>query len=152
MIRYGKSTQNAIAAVSRLAEVYREGLRLTSADISTDRHLSQTITAKLLTQLSQSGLISGSRGPGGGYALARPPAHISLYDITLIFEHGDSSVVCPFGPNHCGAGEPCPLHMKLVELNADFERFLKATTLNLFVSRKRPRLDGPPAVLPGEQG
>ena len=139
MIRYGKSTQNAIAAVSRLAEVYREGLRLTSADISKDRHISQTIAAKLLTQLSQSGLISGSRGPGGGYALSHPPDKISLYDITLIFERSDNNVVCPFGPNHCGAGKPCPLHAKLTELNADFEGFLKATTFDIFVSHKRPR-------------
>jgi Rrf2 family transcriptional regulator, iron-sulfur cluster assembly transcription factor len=139
MIRYGKSSQNAIAAMSRLAEVYKEGRRLTSQDISEDRHLTQTITAKLLTQLSQSGLVSGAPGPGGGYALARPPAEISLYDITLIFERGDDSVTCPFGPEHCGVGRPCPLHDKLVELRSEFEGFMKSTTIEIFVCMKRPR-------------
>jgi Rrf2 family protein len=134
MIRYGKSTQNAIAAMSRLAEVYDEGLRLTSGDISKDRHLSQTIIAKLLTQLSQFDLVTGSPGPKGGYKLARLPAEISLYDIALIFERSDDTVVCPFGPEHCGVGKTCPLHDKLARLHDEYEVFMKTTTIDIFVS------------------
>ena len=132
MIRYGKCTQNAIAAMSRLAEAYRDRLRLSSRDIARDRDLSPTLTAKLLTQLSQAGLVTGATGPGGGYALSSPPAGISLYDIASVFERTDDKIICPFGPNWCGTGENCPLHDKLTQLDDQFEHFLKTATLNMF--------------------
>ncbi len=132
MIKYGKSTQNAIAAMSRLAEVYDEGTRLSSAEIGKARNLPQTLTAKLLTTLSQHGLVSGAPGPGGGYALARPPAEISLYDIAVVFERPDDSLICPFGPGWCGNNDPCPLHERLLELDLLVNDFLQTTQLDIF--------------------
>lgn len=132
MIRYGKNTQNAIAAMSRLAEVYREGARLSSHDVAKVRKLPQTLVAKLLTQLSQAGLVTGSPGPGGGYTLAKPPEQICLYDIAEVFERVDDRVTCPFGPGWCGNNDPCPLHDKLVELDEQIEVFLRSTTFAEF--------------------
>ena len=132
LIRYGKTTQHAIAAMSRLAEVYVDGDRLSSGDIAKARSLSQTLVAKLLSTLSQVGLVSGAPGPGGGYALARPPAEITLLDIASVFERANDRLVCPFGPNWCGNNDPCPLHDRLVEMNEMLEQFLKSTTLAEF--------------------
>jgi Rrf2 family protein len=133
MIRYGKSTQNAIAVMSRLAEVYDDGgTRLSSIDVAEARGLPQTLAAKILTRLSQAGLLSGSPGPGGGYTLTRPPGQICLYDIVSIFEHPSEKPACPFGPNWCGAGENCPLHDQIVALDHEFDKFLKTTTLGVF--------------------
>ncbi len=68
MLRYGKTTQSAIAAMSRLAEQYDGGrTRVSSGDIAATRNLSRPLVAKMLTTLSQAGLIRGSPGPGGGY-------------------------------------------------------------------------------------
>ncbi|MSQ91189.1 MAG: transcriptional regulator [Phycisphaerales bacterium] len=36
--------------------------------------------AKILSTLSRAGIVSGTRGPGGGYTLARPPKAIALRD------------------------------------------------------------------------
>ena len=132
MIRYGKSTQNAIAAMSRLSEAYKGGVRLSSRDIAKARDLSQTLIAKILTQLSQAGMVSGATGPGGGYSLAKPPSEISLYDIAAIFERVEDKITCPFGPCWCGTRKPCPLHTKLIKLDAEFENFLKTATLDIF--------------------
>ncbi len=136
MIRYGKSTQNAIAAMSRLAEVHDGGLRLSSHDIAKTRGIPQTLAAKLLTQLSQAGLVSGAPGPRGGYALAKEPAEISLLDITVVFERTDDQITCPFGPGWCGNNEPCPIHNRLVELDKQTEQFLGTTTLDSFVKHR----------------
>ena len=135
MIRYGKSTQNAIAAMSRLAEVYDDDARLSSHDIAKTRGIAQTLAAKLLTQLSGAGLVSGAPGPRGGYALAKSPAEITLMDITAVFERTDDRVTCPFGAGWCGNNEPCPIHDQLVELDRQTEQFLTTTTLERFVRR-----------------
>lgn len=147
MIRYGKTTQTAISALSRLAEVHAEGRQLSSLEVASDRDLSQTLVAKLLTNLSQAGLVDGARGPGGGYSLARPPAEINLYDIASVFERLEDRMVCPLGPNWCGVEgrgdkEPCPIHDDYVQFTEWFDKWLKETTLAVFCEqekKKKPR-------------
>ena len=94
MTPYGKTAQTAIAAVSRLAEVYdpAKRVKLNSADIAENRHLPQPVVAKVLTLLSQAGIVNGSPGPGGGYWLARPPERVTLYDVVALFERVNSGV------------------------------------------------------------
>ncbi|WP_425398694.1 RrF2 family transcriptional regulator [Aeoliella sp.] len=139
MIRYGKTTQTAIAAMSRLAEVHESGQQLSSHDVARDREIAQTLAAKLLTTLSQAGLVAGARGPGGGYSLARPPQEISLIDIVAVFERPEGNLVCPFGPNWCGTNEPCPLHDDYVAFTDQFDQWLKTTTLAVFTATKKKR-------------
>ena len=132
MTPYGKTAQNAIAAMSRLAEAYQEGHVLSSIEIARDRNLAQTLVAKLLTMLSQAGLVEGSRGPGGGYRLARAPGKIALLDIVSVFERIEDRTICPFGPGWCGKKDPCPLHEQYVQFNEQFDSFLKQTKLSVF--------------------
>ncbi len=132
MIRYGKSTQNAIAVMSRLAEVYGCGQRLSSHHIAEKRGIHQTLAAKVLTQLSQAGLVSGTRGPHGGYALTRTPAQITLLQIASVFERTDDHPACPLGQGWCGKNKRCPIHDRLVELDQQTERLLETTTLEKF--------------------
>ncbi len=134
MTPYGKTAQNAVAAMSRLAQAYAENRLLSSIDIARDRNLAQTLVAKLLTMLSQAGLVEGSRGPGGGYRLARAPGKISLFDVVSVFERLEDRTVCPFGPGWCGKNDPCPLHDTYVQFNEQFDSFLRQTRLDVFPS------------------
>ena len=133
MIRFGKTAQTAVSALSLLAEVYDGGkTKLSSHDIAARRELPQPVVAKVLTIVSSLGLVDGTRGPGGGYWLKRPPAEISLLDIVEEFERQDARVMCPFGPNWCGKGEPCPMHAELVRVDESWTRYLRDTTLAVF--------------------
>ncbi len=132
MFRYGKTAQNAVSAMSYLAEVYPDGSRLSSLDIATKRGLSKPLVAKLLVVLSQSGLVDGAPGPRGGYALSRDPSKISLLEIVSLFEKMEDRSMCPFGPDWCGTGDPCPLHDQLVSLNDQMYQFLAGTKLDAF--------------------
>ncbi len=130
---YGKATENAIAAMSRLAEMYDDGETLLSAtDIAENRDLQKPYVSKLLSTLAQAGLVTGQRGPGGGFTLAKDPKEITLYDIWLLFERQDYSDKCPFGGGYCGVGRPCALHDKLVEAKLVFDTMLRETTLESF--------------------
>ncbi len=130
---YGKATETAIAAMSRLAEVWDDGKTRQSADdIARERGLQRPFVAKVLTTLSQHGLVTGSRGPGGGFHLAREPRKIRLYDVFRLFEREDTSNACPFGHGTCGVGEPCPLHHKLVRVNEAIHEVLHNSTFEEF--------------------
>lgn len=133
MLKYGKTSQNAIMAISHLAEVYDGGqTRLNSRDVAKSRNLPQPIVAKLLVALSQAGLVDGSPGPKGGYSLSRPPESISLFDIVSNFEKIGDRISCPLGADKCNNDTPCPLHSKLVELDRQLVEFLREHKLDVF--------------------
>lgn len=130
---YGRQTETAIAAMSRLAEVYDGGnTRLSAADIARSRQLQGPFVAKILTSLSQAGLITGSPGPGGGYALAKHPKQITLYQVFSLFERENENLACPFGGGVCGQGDPCPLHHKLVAVKLSMDELLRNTLFEVF--------------------
>jgi Rrf2 family protein len=130
---YGKATQNAIAAMSRLAEVYDGGkTRLSATEIAGSRGLQKPFVSKLLSTLATAGLVTGTRGPGGGFTLTRHPKKIKLYDVFSLFEREDDSLACPFGGGVCGVGDPCPLHDKLVGVQEQMNDLLRKTTFEVF--------------------
>ncbi len=136
---YGKQTQCAIAAMSRLAEVYDGGkTKLSAAEIAESRGLPRPFVSKILSTLSQAGLVTGSRGPGGGTTLAKPPDQIRIYDVFRLFEREEHVRECPFGGGMCGVGEPCPIHERLEEVHKAMDRLLHETTFAIF-QRSRAR-------------
>ncbi len=105
-------------------------------EIARRRKLSQPVVAKVLTTLSQTGVVTGSPGPGGGYTLARAPSEISLHAIVEPFDRLDDHLVCPFGEGWCGNGPHCPLHAQLSDLRSRISAFLQDTTLAAFLPGK----------------
>jgi len=130
---YSKATETAIAATSRLAEVYDEAdTRLSAADIAANRGLQRPFVAKVLSTLATAGIVRSVRGPGGGFALARHPRDIRLNDVARLFDREDPSDLCPFGGGICGAGEPCPVHDRLADVRRAMEVLLHETTFEIF--------------------
>lgn len=127
---YGKTSATAIAVMTYLAQ--HRDRRCGSPQIAQARGLSVPLTAKLLTQLATAGLVRGQSGPGGGYTLAENPEKISLLRIVSLFEQSESPSHCPFGPNWCGHGKPCPLHDELISLMQRNRAFLENTRLSVF--------------------
>lgn len=140
MIRYNKMSQNAISAMSYLAEKYDGGKSIVSSlEIADARQLSKPLVAKLLTTLSQTGLVKGATGPRGGYSLAKKPKEIRLLDVVSAFEKTDDQTTCPFGPNWCGQGDPCPLHDSLTKLDDVMMSFLSKTRFSVFQKKTSPK-------------
>ncbi len=119
--------------MSRLAEVWDGGTtRLSAIQIAEQRNLPAPMSAKILTSLSQAGLIVGSPGPGGGYTLSRPPIAITFQQVAMVFEREDPSHLCPFGGGVCGVGKNCALHDRLIEVKKQVNTFLEETTFEIF--------------------
>ena len=133
MFIYGKTASNAISIMSYLAA--RPGTRAGSGEIAEARAIFQPLTAKLLTQLAAAGLVAGQPGPGGGYTLARPAETINLAGIIRLFEQTELPSLCPFGPDWCGHGAPCPLHDAIGRMVESNKRFIEETSLAVFAPR-----------------
>ena len=134
-----KSSESAIAAMSLLAEIYDGGKTLrTATHIAEERSLQKPFVAKILTTLSQNGLLKSRPGKRGGYYLSREPSEISLMDIVKCFERSMKFNVCPFGSKFCTDNYTCPIHEGVVELSAHLIRFLSETYLSVFKDKPLP--------------
>ena len=75
------------AVVMMTAAARRDGdARLSATELSEETGVPLPTAQKLMQTLSRHGLLTGQRGSGGGYALARPPSEISLADIVEAVE------------------------------------------------------------------
>jgi len=137
MFGYGKMSGCAVAAMSALAENHKTGSKLNSQQIADARGLSQALVGKVLTVLSQAGFVMGTRGPGGGYCLSKSPSKISVYEVVDLFDGHRESSACPFGPDWCGVGDPCPLHDTLVNLTETASKELKKQSFAIFARRPK---------------
>ena len=129
---YGKQTETAIAAVGYLAELWRGATtrRVSAADIADARGLQRPFVAKLLSALSQAGVVSGSPGPEGGYALAKPPAEIRLRDVWLVFERPEAARDDQDG----AASEVSALQQRIQRVHDAVDQLLDETTFEVFVT------------------
>lgn len=71
----------AITAMLDLALNANEGSRVTLADISEFQGISLSYLEQLFARLRQTKLVKGTRGPGGGYRLARSASEITIAEI-----------------------------------------------------------------------
>ncbi|MEJ2687539.1 MAG: Rrf2 family transcriptional regulator [Gammaproteobacteria bacterium] len=83
--------RHAITAMMELAIRHKQG-PVTLADISVEQAISVSYLEQLFARLRKSGLVTGLRGPGGGYCLRRPAGEIS---IAQILEAVDDAVQSP---------------------------------------------------------
>ena len=84
----------AITAMMELALRHKQG-PVTLADISVEQSISVSYLEQLFAQLRKQGLVTGLRGPGGGYCLRRPASEISIADILRAVDESLESIAQP---------------------------------------------------------
>ncbi len=72
--------RHAVTAMMELALQHKNG-PVTLADISAQQSISISYLEQLFARLRQHGIVTGMRGPGGGYCLARPANEITIASI-----------------------------------------------------------------------
>ncbi|MBM3332207.1 Rrf2 family transcriptional regulator [candidate division WOR-3 bacterium] len=84
--------------------------------------------AKVMVALERAGLVSGARGPAGGYRLNRAPRQITLREIYEAIEGPMQARECLFDEPVCTA-KGCALSDYFGKLNRDVMRTLERTRL-----------------------
>jgi Rrf2 family protein len=123
-----KTAEYALRAVVVLA---RDPRRAYSAEqIAQVTRVPRRYAHKVLQALVRAGLVRSQSGPGGGYALVRPPEELSLLDVVSAVEPIPRIRHCPLGlKEHTRL---CPLHRELDEACAATERaFARVTVAGL---------------------
>lgn len=123
------TSEHALRALASLAT-------LTDSKPVLARHLSihagvpLTYLSKILGSLTKAGILHASRGPGGGYRLARAPDQISLIDIVEQFDGLKAKSDCLFGSGRrCSDDDSCTAHESFKKVRQVYTEFLESTTI-----------------------
>ena len=124
-----------MTAMLDLATRYDQG-PVTLADISETQGISLSYLEQLFARLKKSGLVTGLRGPGGGYRLALDPRDITIAKILNGIGEGIDTTLCE-GNKDCQEGERCLTHVLWEKLGAEIYGFLNEITLAGFLEREK---------------
>lgn len=106
---------------------------VTLATISQRQQISLSYLEQLFGKLRRNELVESTRGPGGGYTLARKAADITVADIILSVDEPLDATHCG-GKDSCqGSGERCMTHDLWSSLNTKMVEFLGSISLQKLV-------------------
>ena len=125
---YSTACGYAIRALTHLAGQPTEGFRQLR-DIARAEAIPAAFLGKILQDLVRGGLLSSSKGPGGGYALARRAAAITLLAVTDVIDGTADLEGCASGLGRCSDDMPCPQHERFKPLRVAIKRYLATTTV-----------------------
>lgn len=107
---------------------------------------SQDISANyvhlLLAALKTAGLVRATRGPNGGFELARPPSATSALDVVVALEGSVAPVDCITDGTCCARARICSTRDLWVDLAHAVEGVLGTHTLES-LARRQQALDSP---------
>ena len=99
------------------------------SEIAVRQDISLPYLEQLFTRLRRRGLVSSTRGPGGGYNLGRGAAEISVAEIISAVDESFDATRCG-GERDCHGGQPCLTHELWAGLSREIHRFLSSVTLS----------------------
>jgi Rrf2 family iron-sulfur cluster assembly transcriptional regulator len=114
-----------------------EGDPISLAEISVRQDISQEYLEQLFGKLRKAKLVESSRGPGGGYRLARPTADIPIAEIIAAVDEELQFTRCGGDAvEGCVKGERCNAHDLWSSLGRQMMYFLASITLEDVVEKR----------------
>ena len=110
-------------------------------DIAERQEISGKYLWQVINPLKNAGLVSVNRGAHGGFALARPPEKITVYDIVSLLEGPMALVPCVRRRDDCERAAACAARAVWTAVDRALERALRGITLAAIARRAREATD-----------
>jgi Rrf2 family iron-sulfur cluster assembly transcriptional regulator len=117
---------------------------VTLAEISERQKISLSYLEQLFGRLRRGALVVSTRGPGGGYRLAKPADTVSVAEIIVAVDEPIDATSCG-GMENCKDEGKCLTHDLWTALNEHIFDYLRGVTLGQLVARQRAAQSGPDA-------
>jgi Rrf2 family protein len=124
-----------------------EGTVVPFREIGRQMEVPEDFLAKILKTLVDQGIVRSTRGPHGGYRLARPPEAINVLEIIEAAEGPIAINVCLDDDDACGRQPVCNMSAVWREGQERMLDVFRRTSLASLV-RPSPPADSPPVNLP----
>ncbi len=125
----------AVTAVLDLA-FHQDSGPVSLAAISERQCISLSYLEQLFAKLRRNGVVTSTRGPGGGYSLQRNTDEISVSDVILAVDEGTKITQCGEVEACSGGDYQCLTHDLWQELSNEIRNFLDNITLAEMMKNK----------------
>ncbi len=131
-----RKTDYALVALASLAR--DDGTASSARDLAEELHLPLPVLRNILKLLTTHGMLVSTRGPNGGYRLARPPQQITLAQVVEVIEGPVQLARCCPGPGElelpqCRLEESCHIKSNVRRVHERLIGFLQEVTLDELV-------------------
>jgi len=107
---FSSTCQHALRALIYLA-LHQDRWPILVREIAAEEAIPRPFLSKILHDLNKRGLVASSKGPGGGYALARDPENITIMEVVSAIDGTvELDEHCVLGLDECSDDHPCALH------------------------------------------
>jgi Rrf2 family protein len=108
---------------------------VSAADLAQELVASEAHLAKVMQRLVRAGIVQSTRGPKGGFTLARPADEVTLLEVYEAVEGAVEPARCVFGEPVCGR-KSCVFGGMTEELDARFHNYMANARLSNLVEEK----------------
>jgi Rrf2 family iron-sulfur cluster assembly transcriptional regulator len=108
-----------------------DGKRASTQEIAERQSIPAPFLAKIISQLSLSGLVNTHRGAGGGVMLARPAAEINLLQVIEALDGPLYLNRCVADQGLCPQDQACPVHRVWARAQENLVAALHSTTFDV---------------------
>jgi Rrf2 family iron-sulfur cluster assembly transcriptional regulator len=117
------TSKYAIRAVIYLALFSTKEKKVGIKEVSSELDIPSPFLGKILQLLARHHILGSTKGPNGGFYLAKPAIDISLMEIIELIDGRDAFGTCVIRTTPCSHEDPCSLHDKIAPLRNE-ERML----------------------------
>ena len=135
-----KLTTKGRYAVTAMLDLALHSVRnpITLSDISDRQSLSLSYLEQLFARLKRNNLVASTRGPGGGYQLAKAPEDINVAEVILAVDEPIDATGCQ-GTEDCQKGSICLAHNLWLGLSESIYDYLNKISLAEVISQQEIR-------------
>jgi Rrf2 family protein len=129
-VRYG------LRALVELADSQR-GSPVLLDSVARRQGISRKYLDAIFARLKAAGLVTSSRGAGGGFLMARLPSEITVLDVYTGLEGPVVLVDCKTEDRHCGRDDVCPTAEVWAALSKLMGEYMLSVTVEHLLENKR---------------
>lgn len=131
---FTSSTQYAIRAIVYMAR-NKSDKKFKVAELAAELNIPPPYLSKVLQNLARNGVISSTKGPGGGFFVDDSNLKMRLIDVITATEGPMIFKKCILGLDSCSEKNPCFLHNEYVQIKKILERPLYQTDFEDLIKR-----------------
>ncbi len=124
------TSKYAIRAAIYLAINVKDSQKIGIKKISEDLNIPSPFLGKILQSLAKHKLLTSTKGPNGGFGLAKDANDITLYEIVQIIDGNDLFDRCLISLRTCNEHKiPCPVHNNYEGIRKDIYNLFRNQTI-----------------------
>lgn len=127
---FSKACEYGIKATLFIALKSLQNNRASLKDIAREINSPEAFTAKILQQLVKHEIATSTKGPNGGFEIAK--GNLGSLKLSKIVNAIDGDTIykgCGLGLEECDARRPCPVHEKFKRIRDELKKMLENTSV-----------------------